>query len=113
VIDAVRVREALAQPLAQIVGAVKDVLERTPQELFSDIADQGLTLVGGGSLLRGFDELLRRETGLTVTVVESPLTAVARGAGAALEELETLERSTSPRKRGPRRRVSHRPHKRQ
>jgi rod shape-determining protein MreB and related proteins len=104
VIDAARVREALAQPLAQIVGAVKDVLERTPQELFSDIAEHGLTLVGGGSLLRGLDELLRRETGLTVTVVESPLTAVARGAGAALEELETLERSMSPRQRGPRRR---------
>jgi rod shape-determining protein MreB and related proteins len=98
-IDASQVREALAQPLSQIVEAVKDVLEQTPEELFSDVADRGLTLVGGGSLLRGFDELVRRETGLSVTVTESPLTAVARGAGAALEELEALERSASPRGR--------------
>jgi rod shape-determining protein MreB and related proteins len=98
-IDALQVQAALAQPLAQIIDAVKDVLERTPEELFSDIADRGLTLVGGGSLLRGFDELLRREIGLTVTVAESPLTAVARGAGAALEELEALERSATPRQR--------------
>jgi rod shape-determining protein MreB and related proteins len=99
-IDPSQVREALAGPLSQIVDAVKDVLERTPEALFSDIADRGLTLVGGGSLLRGFDDLLRREIGLTVTVSESPLTAVARGAGAALEELEALERSIAPRRRG-------------
>ena len=92
-------REAIAQPLSQIVAAVKDVLEQTPEELFSDIADRGLTLVGGGSLLPGFDELIRRETGLSVTVTKSPLTAVARGAGAALEELEALERNTTPRGR--------------
>jgi rod shape-determining protein MreB len=92
-IDASSVRQALAGPNAQIVEAVKDVLERTPEELSSDIADRGLTLVGGGSLLRGFDKLLARETGLPVAVSDSPLTAVARGAGAALEELETLERS--------------------
>ena len=98
-IDASQVREALSGPVAQIVDAVKDLLERIPEELFSDIADHGLTLVGGGSLLRGFDELLRLETGLSVTVPESPLTAVARGAGAALEELEALERSTTARQR--------------
>jgi rod shape-determining protein MreB len=92
-IDSTQVREALARPLAHIVDAVKDLLERTPEELFSDISDHGLTLVGGGALLRGFDELLRRETGLVVTVDEAPLTAVARGAGTALEELEALARS--------------------
>jgi rod shape-determining protein MreB len=102
-IDASQVQAALAQPLAQITDAVKDVLERTPEELFSDIADRGLTLVGGGSLLRGFDELLQRETGLPVTVTESPMTAVARGAGTALEELEALERSATPRQRKRRR----------
>jgi len=92
-LDAERVRAALARPLAQIVDAVKDVLERTPEELSSDIADGGLTIVGGGSLLRGFDELLHRETGLRVTTAEDPLTAVARGAGKALEELQALGRS--------------------
>jgi rod shape-determining protein MreB and related proteins len=92
-VDAGQVRDALSRPLAHIVDAVKDLLERTPEELFTDISAGGLTLVGGGALLRGFDELLRRETGLVVTVAEAPLTAVARGAGTALEELEALARS--------------------
>jgi len=102
-VDAEQVRKALARPLALIVEAVKDVLERTPEELASDIADRGLTLIGGGALLRGFDELLRRETGLAVTIPEAPLTTVARGAGTALDELEALERS-SPGLRSRRRR---------
>jgi rod shape-determining protein MreB len=109
-IDASQVRSALSGPVAQIVDAVKDVLERTPEALFSDVAERGMTLVGGGSLLHGFDELLRRETGLDVTVTQSPLTAVARGAGAALEELEALERSTVPR--GRRRHRGHRAYRR-
>ncbi len=91
-IDAGELRSALLRPLGQIVAAVKDLLERTPEELSADIADHGLTLVGGGALLRGFDELLRHETRLPVTVADSPLTAVARGAGQALEELGTLDR---------------------
>jgi rod shape-determining protein MreB and related proteins len=91
-IGAREVHRALERPLRQIVDAVKALLERTPAELSADIGDRGLTVVGGGSLLRRFDELLRLETNLPVTVAESPLTAVARGAGAALEELETLDR---------------------
>jgi rod shape-determining protein MreB and related proteins len=98
-VDAAQVRRALERPLAQIVDAVKDVLERTPEELSSDIADRGLTLVGGGALLRGFDQLLRRETELFVDIPESPLTAVARGAGTALEELEALGHGAQPRRR--------------
>jgi rod shape-determining protein MreB and related proteins len=89
-VDADGVRAALERPLGQIVDAVKDLLERTPPQLFSDIAERGLMLVGGGALLRGFDELLRRETRLPVTVADDPLTTVARGAGQALEELATL-----------------------
>jgi rod shape-determining protein MreB len=89
-VDAAGVRQALATPLVQIVEAVKDVLERTPAELSADIATRGLTLVGGGTLLRGFDELLRHETGLPVSHDPDPLTTVARGAGAALPEIETL-----------------------
>jgi rod shape-determining protein MreB len=91
-LDAGELRTALARPVGQIVEAVKDVLERTPEELSADIADRGVTLVGGGSLLHGFDELLRRETRLPVTIADSPLTAVARGAGQALEELGALDR---------------------
>ncbi len=89
-IDANTVRSALERPLAQIVDAVKDLLERTPPELASDVADRGLMLVGGGALLRGLDQRLQRETGLHVTVADDPLTTVARGAGQALEELATL-----------------------
>ena len=89
-LDAESVRIALQQPLAQIVGGVKDLLERTPPELSADIAERGLMLVGGGALIRGFDQLIQRETGLHVTVDDDPLTTVARGAGKALEELETI-----------------------
>ncbi|HEX6702349.1 MAG TPA: rod shape-determining protein [Gaiellaceae bacterium] len=98
-----QVHRALERPLRQIVDAVKDLLERTPAELSADIGDRGLTVVGGGALLRRFDELLRLETNLPVTVPESPLTAVARGAGAALEELATLERIGNGRGRRRRR----------
>jgi rod shape-determining protein MreB and related proteins len=81
---------ALQRPLTQIVDAVKLLLERTPPELSSDVATTGMMLVGGGALLRGFDDLLRRETALPVIVADDPLTTVARGAGRALEELEQL-----------------------
>jgi rod shape-determining protein MreB len=96
-IDAERVRIALERPLAQIVEAVKNLLEQTPPQLFSDIADRGLMLVGGGALLPGFDELLRREVRLAVTVADDPLTAVARGAGQALEELASLRMRAAER----------------
>jgi rod shape-determining protein MreB and related proteins len=97
-IDADQVQSALERPLARIVAAVKDLLEQAPAELSSDIAERGLMLVGGGALLPGFDELLRRETNLAVTVAEEPLTAVARGAGAALEELATLTQITNTKR---------------
>jgi rod shape-determining protein MreB len=87
-IDDALVANALARPLAQIVQAVKELLDRTPAELSSDIATSGLMLVGGGSLLDDFDRLLQRETGLPVQRDSEPLTTVARGAGAALEEIE-------------------------
>jgi rod shape-determining protein MreB len=97
-VDADDVRTAIQAPLRQIVEAVKDVLERTPPELSSDISDRGIMLVGGGALLPGFDELLRRETGLPVTVADEPLLTVARGAGQALEEIDTLARTASRRR---------------
>lgn len=80
--------EALQEPLAGIVGAVKAALEQAPPELASDIAEQGLVLTGGGALLRDIDRLLIEETGLPVIIAEDPLTCVARGGGKALEIMD-------------------------
>jgi rod shape-determining protein MreB len=91
-VSADEIHGALQRPLEQIVAAVKDLLEQTPAELSADLVDRGIMLVGGGALLPGIDTLLRRETSLPATVSESPLTAVALGAGQALEELEALRR---------------------
>ncbi len=82
------VLEALQDPLAAIVAAVKSALEQTPPELAADIAESGIVLTGGGALLRGIDELLKKETGLPVIIAEDPLTCVARGGGRALEIMD-------------------------
>jgi rod shape-determining protein MreB len=87
------VRRALERPLSRIVAGLKELLEQTPAQLASDIADRGVTLVGGGALLPGFGDLIRNETGLPVNRDPEPLTTVARGAGAALSELDALRRS--------------------
>ena len=79
------VLEALADPLSQIVQAVRSALEQTPPELGADIAERGLVLTGGGALLKGLDRLLAAETGLPVLIAEDALTCVARGSGKALE----------------------------
>jgi rod shape-determining protein MreB len=84
------IRDALAEPVNAIVEAVKVTLERTPPELAGDIADRGIVLAGGGSLLKNLDQLLREETGLPVFLAEDPLSAVVIGAGKALEELDML-----------------------
>lgn len=88
VLNSNEILEALQEPLAGIVGAVKAALEQTPPELASDIAEQGLVLTGGGALLRDLDRLLMEETGLPVIVAEDPLTCVARGGGRALEIMD-------------------------
>ncbi len=80
--------EALQEPLAGIVGAVKMGLEQTPPELGADIAERGMVLTGGGALLRDLDRLLMEETGLPVVIAEDPLTCVARGGGRALEIMD-------------------------
>ncbi len=77
--------EALQEPLAGIVGAVRGALEQAPPELAADIAERGMVLTGGGALLKDLDRLLMEETGLPVVVAEDPLTCVARGGGRALE----------------------------
>lgn len=99
-VDSDAVVAALQRPLAQIIDGVELVLERTPPELSADIANSGLMLVGGGALLSRFDELLRKRTGLAVTTSDDPLTTVARGAGAALENVDRLPiRRSRKRKR--------------
>jgi rod shape-determining protein MreB len=85
-------REALERPVRQIVDTVKETLETTPPELAADIVNRGIVLVGGGSLLRGLDELVRRETQLPVYVADSALTCVATGAGHSLEEQPLVQR---------------------
>jgi rod shape-determining protein MreB len=101
-------RHALDGPVQRIVTAVKDTLESTPPELAADVSDAGITLAGGGGLLRGMDRRLSDETGLPVTLVHSPLTTVALGAGAALDELESLKRTEPEARRGRRRRFGRR-----
>ncbi len=92
------VREALCEPIAQIVEAVRITLERTPPELSADLIEKGLILAGGGGLLRGLDKLIAEETGLPVHLADDPLTAVVLGTGKVLSELKYLKRLTvSPR----------------
>ncbi len=82
------VLEALQEPLYGIVSAVKTALEQTPPELGADVAERGIVLTGGGSLLRDLDRLLMEETGLPVVVAEDPLTCVCRGGGRILELID-------------------------
>ena len=84
-ITAEEVREALSDPLATIVEAIKSTLEKTPPELSADIIDHGIMLTGGGALLRGLDQLVERETGMPVHVADSPLDCVVDGTGKRLE----------------------------
>jgi len=89
------VRDALEEPLVQIIDAVKSTLDKTPPELASDIMDRGIMMAGGGSLLQGLDERLRRETEMPIHVAESPLTCVAVGSGRSLEEFEVMQKANS------------------
>jgi rod shape-determining protein MreB len=84
--------EALQEPISQIIEALKLSLEKTPPELAADIVDKGILMTGGGSLLHGFDELLRQETNLPIYVVEDPLKSVVLGAYKALENPEKYEK---------------------
>jgi rod shape-determining protein MreB len=84
------VRTAIAGPLREILRGIRDTLEQTPPELSSDIARDGILLAGGGTLVRGFPELVAAETGMPVFRAESPLTCVAVGSGQALDHLDQL-----------------------
>ena len=84
------VRDALREPVAQIVGAVKETLEETPPELASDIVNDGMLLAGGGCLLQGLAGRLNEETGMPTRLAEDPLSTVAEGAGMALDEIDVM-----------------------
>jgi len=90
------IRESLQEPLRAILEITKISLERTPQELASDLIEHGIVLAGGGSLLRGIDKLISEATGLPVHIAEDPLTAVANGTGKVLDELNYLRKVTVP-----------------
>lgn len=90
IVTSAEIREALAEPLSNVIEAIKVTLEKTPPELAADIIDQGIMLAGGGALIRGLDKLINKETGMPVYVAETPLDCVADGTGKVLEDIEKL-----------------------
>ncbi len=91
-----QVREALQRSITIIVEAIKSAIEETPPELLSDIIEQGINLAGGGALLRGIDEVIAKATLIHTHVTDDPLTAVVRGTGIVLEDLEALQEVLLP-----------------
>jgi rod shape-determining protein MreB and related proteins len=87
------IRQALDDPIQQIIAAVRDTLDRTPPELAGDLMERGMTLAGGGALLHGFAERMSEECQMPARLAESPLTCVAIGSGQALEEFEAIKRA--------------------
>ncbi|MFN2382892.1 MAG: rod shape-determining protein [Gemmatimonadota bacterium] len=85
-VNSAELREAIQEPIAAVVDAVRQALERTPPELASDIVDRGIVMTGGGALLKGLDSLLRENTNLPINVDEEPLTCVVRGTGRILDD---------------------------
>ena len=82
------IREAIQEPIQQIVDAIRRALEITPPELASDIVDRGIVMAGGGAMIRGLDVLISQETSLPIRLDEDPLTCVVRGTGRILEDPE-------------------------
>jgi rod shape-determining protein MreB len=91
-ISSTEVRDALKEPIGQIVDAIKSTLEKTPPELASDIMENGIMLTGGGALLRGLDKLIKQETGMPVHIADSPLDCVALGTGKSVEDQDIFEK---------------------
>jgi len=91
-ISSEEIRQALSEPVTSIIEAIKNTLEQTPPELAADIMDHGITLTGGGALLRGLDSLITRETGMPVNIAENPLDCVVLGTGKVLDQIEVLKK---------------------
>jgi len=92
-INSVDLREAINEPVQQIVDTVRTTLEQSPPELSADIMERGIVLAGGGALLRGLDQLLAHESGIPVHIAEDPLSCVALGTGVTVEAWDTWSRS--------------------
>ena len=90
-VSSAEIRDALVEPLSRVIDAIKSTLEETPPELSADIIDHGITLTGGGALLRGLDRLINRETGMPVYIAEYPLDCVAEGTGRILENINDYQ----------------------
>jgi rod shape-determining protein MreB len=95
-ISSVEVREALREPILQIVEALKLALERTPPELAADIVDRGIVMTGGGSLLRELETLLKEETNLPINTVDDPLSCVVLGTGKILDDFDYYSKVLMP-----------------
>ena len=101
VVDDVDIRRAIRHSIGVLVNAIRSAIEETPPELIADIMHRGIILVGGGSMLRGLDRLIREETKIPVKVAEDPLTAVVRGTGVILEDIDSIKEvliNTNPEK---------------
>lgn len=94
-VESEEIRKALEEPISNIVAASKSVLERTPPELSADIIDKGVILTGGGAYLHGIDTLLAEELKVPVLVADEPMSAVARGTGIMLENLDKVKKNKS------------------
>jgi rod shape-determining protein MreB len=99
VLSEAQVAEALSEPVNQIVEVVRSALEHTQPEIAADVIEQGITMTGGGSLLRGIDIVLQDSTGLPVRIADDPMSCVALGAGRTLEEKVLAARCLRPRNR--------------
>jgi len=98
-ITSIHIREALGEPVNSVIETIKQTLEATPPELAADIMELGITLTGGGALLRGLDRLISTETGMPVHIANEPLNCVAMGTGLVLEHIDKLKSVLiSPRK---------------
>ena len=94
-IDSVEVRDALKDPITQIIDEIKVILGKTPPELAADIVEQGIVMTGGGSLLKGLSKLISKETGVPVILAENPLECVALGAGKYFENIRSFDSTRS------------------
>jgi rod shape-determining protein MreB len=91
-VNSAEIREALTPTINQIVSAIQEVLEETPPELLGDVLQRGITLAGGGALLKGLDKRIAEETKLPVWIADDPLTSVVRGCGMVLDNLDLLSK---------------------